>query len=137
MALDLRSLLLVTVLVFVIFGVTACGGSNSSTSSGGSSKNGNLGIHEMHGSPVMLPGQQIPLQQSVHIHESGNYLVTVQNPMAMTLECSGRVNYSYNQNGQIENGVCENQSVSLSIIGSGTMQFNLGQGADIGLELNI
>lgn len=137
MALNLRSLLVVIVLVFMVFGVTACGGSNSSTSSGGSSEDGNLGIHGMHGSPLMLPGQQIPLQQSVHIHESGDYPVIVQNPMSMTLECSGRVNYSFNQDGQIENGVCENQSVSLSIIGSGTMQFNLGQGADMGLELNI
>lgn len=102
MALDPRSLLMVIVLVFVIFGVIACVGSNSSTSSGGSSEGGNLGIHGMHGSPVMLPGQQIPLQQSVHIHESGNYPVIIHNPMSMTFECSGCVNYSYNQSGQIE-----------------------------------
>lgn len=137
MELDLRSLPVVIVLVFVVFGVTACGGSNSSTSSGGSSEDGNLGIHGMHGSPVMLPGQQIPLQQSVHIHESGDYPVIVQDPMTMSMECSGHVNYSYNQNGQIENGVCEDQSMSLPIISSGTMQLNLGQGADMGLELNI
>lgn len=133
----LTSLLVFTVVGGSVLGLTACGSSNSSTSSGGNSTGEGFGMHEMSGNQLMAPGEQIPIFQSVHIHESGNYPVVVQNPMTMSLECNGRVNYSYNQNGQIENGVCENQSMSLPIIGTGTMQLNLGQGADMGLELNI
>lgn len=133
----LRSLLIFTVVTGTILGLIACGSSNSSTSSGGNSAGEGFGMHEMSGNAVMTPGEQIPTFQSVHVHESGSYPVVVQNPMIMTLECIGRVNYSYNQSGQVENGICENQSMSLPIIASGTMQLNFGQGADIGLELHV
>ena len=137
MTLNMRTLYITIVAVIVMLGVTACGGSNSSTSSGGNTGVGPVSIHEMHRGQVMVPGQEIPLQQSVHIHESGIYPVVVERPMTLTLECSGSVNYSYNHNGQIESGMCDDQRLALPIAGSGTIQFDHEQGADIGLELHI
>lgn len=136
--LNIRILPVFAAVAFTVLGLTACSGSNNSSSSGAGGGPGNgHNIGGMPGSPIMSTGQQIPVGQQVHIHDSGQYPVVVQGGATMDLECTGHVEYSYRHDGQVDNGICANQSITIPIAGSGTMQFNLGQGADMGLQLHI
>ncbi len=58
----LRSMLVFTVVGGSVLGLTACGSSNSSTSSGGNSTGEGFGMHEISGNQLMAPGEQIPIQ---------------------------------------------------------------------------
>ena len=129
----------ISLLIAAAMGLSSCSRSSNDTSSGGGTGPGGgpgHGVSGTPGSPVMSAGQQIPQGQEVHIHETGQYQVSVQSPTTMTLECEGRVEYVYTHGGQTENGVCENQTLSIPVSSSGTMHFNLGPGADMGLELH-
>ena len=132
-------ILMLSAVMTSTLGLAACSDSVSSTSSGGEH-----GPGMPDGGSIMIPGQTIPLEQQVQIHDTGAYLINVQNAATMTLVCQGSVKYSFDHQGghqemepeHTDSGVCNNTSMTIPISSSGTMHFTMGQGADMKIELH-